>query len=469
MSKTDQLNVNLTARQSRAWVELDDPTVREVCYGGAKGGGKSWLLCVWMYTKLSQIAADEQLKPSDNPPHVAWMGRKQGTDFVMTTLQTWQDVIPVNRYEIKSATDKHPKHIVIDGRIAVDFGGLDRQETIQKFNSAEYIIIAVDQAEETTRDDVAVLRATRRMTLSGRKQDYKGFWTANPAQCWLRDQFINSTNPKYKFVPALPGDNPYLPEGYIQTLEEAFGHRPDLLQAYLYGSWDSLSGADQIIKLAWIDEAKIKVFQGVPKRPRLVVDTARFGDDETVIFYMETTDILDQFIMPHCRTTEISDKLLDMEHKYKCPIVVESTGGDLGAGVLDQLAKKGVRTVTFTPQGKTSNDRYVNQRAEAWGETGKAFSQGKISLLYACGSEFDRTKLVNQLTAPTYKFANSGKTMVASKEEIKAQAGWSPDRGDAYVIGIWSYTKVPMLDAYVIDNGDEDEVAMSYGVRSAFV
>ena len=58
---------------------------------------------------------------------------------------------------------------------------------VNKFNSAEYGFVAVDQAEETERDDIMVLKASRRMKIQGRDLPlpYMGLWTANPAACWL--------------------------------------------------------------------------------------------------------------------------------------------------------------------------------------------------------------------------------------------------------------------------------------------
>jgi len=44
-----QLRVKRTDRQKQAWSALDRPDVRRLLYGGAKGGGKSFFLCVWAF------------------------------------------------------------------------------------------------------------------------------------------------------------------------------------------------------------------------------------------------------------------------------------------------------------------------------------------------------------------------------------------------------------------------------------
>ena len=166
--KTVEFSPILTQRQSVAWHAIHDSSIVDVMYGGAKGGGKSHFLCVWVFTTAMQIAQQFGLARTGNPLHVGWFGRKQATDFAGTTLQTWRTIIPPELYQIRGGTERDVKHIIIDGRIAVDFGGLDKQENINKFNSAEYCFIAVDQAEETTRDEVSVLRASRRMRINGK-------------------------------------------------------------------------------------------------------------------------------------------------------------------------------------------------------------------------------------------------------------------------------------------------------------
>jgi hypothetical protein len=449
--KEVQLQVERTEQQRKAWQALADPKVRRLMYGGAKGGGKSWFLCVWMFTVVWAIMVQAKLKPSKNPPHVAWFGRKQATDLTGTTLQTWREVIPEEYYKLRGGTERDPKHILIADRIAIDYGGLDKQENINKFNSAEYIIVAIDQAEEVSKDDISVLRGSLRMVLKDPnskplKIPFKELYTANPRQCWLKDDFINNPKDNARFVPALPSDNPYLPDSYVQTLTEAFEHRPELLEAYLHGSWDALEGADQIIKSRWLTESVGKVLAGYGKRPRLAVDTARFGDDETVIYYFDLFDVKEQWIMPQCRSTEISNKLAALSRQRgNCPCVVEATGGDIGAAVIDELTELGVETVLYNPQGKAKEEeKYYNMRAEVWSTAAKMLSRGESEFNLDCMSENDIITLRSQLCSPTYKFRN-GKTLVESKADIKARLGRSPDRADCWVIGQWSYNEVSAI------------------------
>ena len=437
------MTYELTTRQGQAFQVLNDPAVTDVLFGGAKGPGKSWFLCWWAWWLTKQIIKQFNLQPTDTPPHIGFIGRKQSVDFTMTTLQTWQEIIPRASYTIKGATDRHPKHILIEGRAAIDFGGFDRQETVNKFNSAEYVFIGVDQAEELTQDDVSILRASRRMKLGGKQLRYKGLFTANPAPSWLKPEFIDAPPPQNRFVQALPSDNPHLPTTYIGILQEAFKHRPELLQAYLYGSWSSIEGPNQIIKSQWLVDAKFRGRQEY-LRTFLVCDPARYGDDECVIYLMHDSEIAEKIILPYCKTTQISNRLARMSRQNDdCPAVVESIGADLGAGVLDELEDLKVPTIQYNPAGAPREpEKYINMRAEAWDIAARALCEGMLpqsnSLLTMASSYIT---LETQLCVPTYKFKGA-KMLVEAKEDIKKRLGRSPDHADTFIMALWAWPQI---------------------------
>ena len=452
-------NLKLTRRQLEAYLALNDPSVVDVMYGGAKGGGKSVFACWWGNMWANAIVKKYGLKPSVHPPHIGFMGRKQAVDFSGSTLQTWHEVVPEGSYELKGASDKHPKHILINKTVAIDYGGFDREETINKFNSAEYVFIIVDQAEELTQDDVSVLRAARRMKIAGKELHYKGLFTANPAPCWLRGEFILDPPVENRFVQALPADNPHLPSTYVRMLQESFKHRPHLLQAYLYGNWDLLEGVEQVIKESWIVQAMSRTPDYWPYLKRYIaVDTARFGDDETVILVMLNSDIIEKIVMPYCKTTQISALVSGKSEFYSnCPIVVESTGADIGAGVIDELSDMGRDVTTFNPAGASSDPKkYYSARCEAWHRVGQMFASGLLdpaSNMAMCLTDHKEDSvrygmdqlMRSQLCAPLYKW-RSGKLVIEPKDETKKRLGRSPDHADAYIIGLRAWSQMPRIE-----------------------
>ncbi|KKN73187.1 hypothetical protein LCGC14_0403600 [marine sediment metagenome] len=429
-------------KQTIAFNTLKQPAIDELLYGGAKGGGKSVFGCLWCYLQAYEIA--QRFFPKAPPTHpltVGFMGRKVGKDFKDTTLGTWKRFIPFDRYKIVGK----PAEIIIEDRVKILTGGLDRSEEVQKFNSAELAFFFIDQAEETNVDDISVLRASLRLTIQDKELAYKGLFTANPRTCWLKDEFISNPTPNRKFVQALPGDNPLLPKKYIETLRDAFKHRPELLQAYLFGDWDSFEGPEQIIKDAWLRNAKESVASERVHKKYLVCDTARFGDDETVIFLMDNAEIEKQVIMPYCDHDEIAGRLAILSAQNDdCTIVVESVGSDIGAAVITDLRKMKKHVIEYTPQGQSIDpDKFYNQRAEAWHTAAKILSDGKFDRITNCPVNCRNmdSKTRGQLCVPTYEYRN-GKILIESKKKIKTRLGNSPDRADTYVIGLWAWKKI---------------------------
>jgi hypothetical protein len=169
----------LTARQTMAFDALARSDVKEVLYGGAKGGGKSVFGCLWCFQRALEIIEECEIGPRKHPIPIGFMGRKRGVDFTNTTLETWKRFIPDSAYTIKGK----PAEIILFDRVKILTGGLDNTEIVNKFNSAEYAFYFIDQAEEVDREQIGELRATTRLIINGKKLPGKGLFTATPPRC----------------------------------------------------------------------------------------------------------------------------------------------------------------------------------------------------------------------------------------------------------------------------------------------
>ena len=420
-------------RQIEALTALGRPEIRECCYGGAKGGGKSVFGCCWSALRAMAIIRRFHLKRAKDPLPVGWMGRRRGSDFRTTTLETWRRFVPKQMWRIR---EQH-NEIIIREAVKIQYGGLDDTGSIQKFNSSQLAFFFLDQAEECSLDDVGELRATlNRLIINGETIAGKALLTANPRLGWLKDQFILAPKPHQVFIQALPADNPWLDPSYVDVLKDSFRHRPGLLRAYLYGDWDSFEGEDQIILSRWIREANARHLHRPSVRRFVTCDVARFGDDETVIYDMEDTDIVGEEIFGKRATTYTANKCFIHQHRMGgVPVVIDATG--VGGGPADQLREMGVDVIEFegaaTPRDPK---RYVNVRAEAWGEAARGFNEGDTELHH--GDPI----LEGQLCTPQYKF-RGGKVLIEKKADIKKRVGRSPDRADAYVQGQWALPMIP--------------------------
>jgi hypothetical protein len=426
-----QFAIQYSQRQTEALHALNDPGVREVLYGGGRGGGKSAFGCIWSVRHAFQLAAEHGLQPTRYPLPVGFLGRKVGTDFNDTTLEVFKRVIPAELYEIRS----QDKEILLAGHaMKLCYGGLDSEQDRHKALGAEYAFLFLDQAEEMTEADVADLRGALRLSINGKPVPSKTLLTANPCQGWLKRDFIISPAADRRFIQALPKDNPWLPPDYAQTLRRAYQHRPELLAAYMEGSWDSFTGANQLIRGAWIENARqIRLYRDKTFR-LLSCDVARFGDDETVIYDLKNTDIVEVEIYGQRNTDHTANRLCTRSRAAgNCVVVVDACG--VGGEVVGQLRAMGVPVIGLDSGGKPVDERqFTNVRAEMWWRVAQMFAESEIQLTYT------DDVLSGQLQASEYDYAPGGKLRCRAKAEVKAKLGRSPDRADAYVMGVYALT-----------------------------
>lgn len=419
------IKVKLTLKQTKCRDAFWNPEITSILFGGAMGGGKSWIGCRLLDEYATRTIERFDLQPTKYPIQLGFLGRYRGVDFNDTTLETWKRTIP-NHYYIRT----QDKEIVIEDRVKYAYGGLDSTEAVSKFSSAEFAVIFIDQAEECDRDKVAVLMSRFRLKINDTPLPYKSLFTANPKNCWLKDEFVLGNDSKKVYIPALPAENPHLPDSYRASIEDAFKHRPELLIAYLEGSWDSLEGADIIIKDIWVREAS-EVHISYVGRPKRVFgcDIARYGDDRTVIYYLEGTDILDEMIFGQKDTMYTAGRVHIWAQEKKPDLIGIDVIG-LGAGVADRLREMGNKVLDYNGAGKPQNEeKFGNLRAESWWNTGRRFAEKDIKLTWK------DEEVRRELSCASYLIKN-GKIWAEAKEDIKKRLMRSPDKADAYIIGL---------------------------------
>jgi hypothetical protein len=435
-----ELRVKLTDKQTACWYAFWNPTITSILYGGAVGGGKTYIGCWLIFQYAIKIIERFGLPITKYPIPLGFMGRNQGVDFNKTTLEMWKRTIPQDQYYIREQS----KEIIIQDKVKYPFGGLDREEDVSKFSSAEFAVIFIDQAEECDRDKLSMLRSRFRLQINGEPLPYKELYTANPRNCWLKDEFVLGNDPKKIFIPALPSENPYLPPTYLDSIKEAFKHRPEELLAFVEGSWDSLEGADIVIKDIWIrDAAKVtKTYIGRPKRV-FGVDVARFGDDTTVCYCLDGTDITDEMIFGQKDTMYTAGKIHIWAIEKKPDLIGVDVSGGLGAGVADRLREMGDNVLDVNSAKKaTEEEKYYNLRAEMWWNAGRRFAEKDIKLTW------QDPELARELSVTSYDIRN-GRIIMDEKDDVKILLGRSPDKADAYIIGLKT-----LDDAVIVDNFD---------------
>lgn len=417
----------MTPKQTAAFKLLTNPDDLGLLYGGAKGGAKSFLACIWVKVQAEFLIKLFGLKPSDKPLPVGFFGRKIGKDFRDTTLETFKRIIPADHYRLHD--DEH--EIIFHETVKVFCGGLDNKERINKFNSAEFAFFAIDQAEETDRDDVSVLQASLRLKINGIQPPYKQLYTANPADMWLKNDYIDSPQPRCHFIPALYTDNPHLPTNYRETLEAAFRYNEPLLKAYRDGDWKSLQATNALITNLMLNELKgIRLHHKQIRR--IISCDPSLGGDDCPIQMIENGKVGDEVILHERDPMKIAGECVVMMNKWSCPNFVIDYSGGLGEGIAARVREIKPRariTSLNSSESAINEERFSNVRAEMWWDVMEQIFDKEIP--YPEDEELRR-----QLTAVRFKVVGSnGKIQLEEKKETKKRLGRSPDEADAFVMG----------------------------------
>jgi len=496
-SRAKQVKFTLTARQTKAWEIIETCRLSHACellFGGAKYGGKTYAGCIYSFLYALWLIEAFKIAPSRFPLLIGFMGRKVAKDFYEQTLEVFKQAIPTEAFEIRG----NPPEVIIGQAVKFITGGFDRGSTL-RFKGQALCWAFVDQAEELTADDIAELRAHTFWRMRIGQVTLPGciYLTANPAACWIEDDYDLSGRDTVKilgslptgqtgdgqagrncgqegairryFVQALPSDNDWLDPRYLETIKTSFQHRPELLSAYLYGSWDHLEGADIVIKKEDLARALATVPAEDTELRRIVAcDPARLGSCETVIYCLENGRIIDEQIFGQRTADATCAYIVEMAWRHAIagkalPVIIDADG--LGGPIADWLGTRGLRVIAVHGAGKSQHPtRFHNLRAQIWWEAGSKFAKGQIALKSAKGRVHHDPVLHKQLCSVKYSIQR-GRILIESKTEMLAQGRPSPDRADAYVLGLYGLDlvePVSPISHWIEENEPDRQLAESY-------
>lgn len=223
---------------------------RYVCFGGARGPGKT-------RTLVEHILAT-MLRWEGIPILVC---RKDLKDLKSTFLREWIHVIPKEFYSPEYGGQYHKGENwfrFFNGSL-LQLGELKDWES---YKSATLGMVAIDEANEVEEDAFVNLDPTLRWTtgkgLCKRPECaalgpefardhsehplYQIVMATNPAPGWVKQRFwepwkSGHERPRHAFISATAFDNPSLPPDFIPTLMES--HNATWVQNYVYGDWSA--------------------------------------------------------------------------------------------------------------------------------------------------------------------------------------------------------------------------------------
>ena len=409
-----------TEKQLEALSLLTDNITDYVGYGGAAGGGKSYIGCMWLILLGSELAGAK-----------FFIGRDNIKDTKASVLKTWSDI---SKNKIGFSAYKFNDYgIVFDNGTEIELLDLSfypqKDPLFERFGSKEYTAGWIEEASQVQYLAFEVLK-TRVGRWKNENVKSKILCTFNPKKNWVDTifyrPFINKREtPETKFIYALPSDNPYLPEDYIKRLHELIDNSTK--QRLLYGNFDYDDDPTSLIDYEQISEfwERRPIITG---KKYITADIARYGSDKAVIMVWDGFSILEIVTFDLSSTTDIQNSIRALKTKYGVlnhNIIVDEDG--VGGGVVDTLRCKG-----FVNNSSPKNNSYSNLKAECGYKLAGLFDNLSISAHVKNDIQDIINADLGQLK--TFDSDKDGKLKILPKEKIKENIGHSPDYLDNFIM-----------------------------------
>lgn len=217
-------------------IEFCKATNKYICYGGARGGGKSHVsrikmcLLAFNYPGIQILLLRRTLKEL-RENHVLQLQK------LLKDIAVYKD---------------NTKEFLFPNGSRIVLGYCDNEKDVLQYQGQAYEVIVLEEATHFTEFQFQTLTESNRMSGNLKKAFVpRMYFTCNPGgvgHSWVKRLFIDkdykvTENPEdYIFIPSLVFENKYIMEkdpNYVKVLENL---PEDRKQAMLYGNWDVFDG-----------------------------------------------------------------------------------------------------------------------------------------------------------------------------------------------------------------------------------
>ena len=408
----------------KAWANDD---IDEVLYGGAKGGGKSFIGC-------SLIFADAFMYPNTQ----YFIARKQLNDLRRFTIPSIYEVlngwgIPQKSYKYNGQDNYFELHN--DSRVLLlDCRYLPSDPQYQRFGSMQFTRGWIEEGGEFDYDSYSNLKISIGRW-KNKEYNLKGklLITANPSKNFLYKNFYQpykaGTLEQWKaFIQALPYDNKMLPKEYIESLERTLKGAEK--QRLLHGLWEydddptALCDYDRILAIFENDQII------TDKETYLTADIARFGSDLCVIGVWRGWELIEIHTLAISAMTEVQGLIHTLRMKYSIPkgnCIADEDG--VGGGVVDNTGIIGFKNNGSPIEENGQATNYKNLQTQCLYKLAERINNNGI-YISADLSERTRERIVEELEQIKSDNKDGQRLSVINKDTVKQHIGRSPDYRD---------------------------------------
>lgn len=436
--------INPFPKQHQAYLKLFDDYTRFLLYGGAAGGGKTWIGCEWLLLSCYRY------------PGTKWfIGRNELTRLMGSSYLTFRKVCAYHKIPATDWVFNGQYHYIefVDGTAKgsridlLDLAYLPSDPDYERLGSMEYTGGWIEEAGEIHFKAFDVLK-TRVGRWMNREYNLlpKLLITCNPTHNWLYRMFYKpfkegKLSLGYSFIKALYTDNPYTAADYGRQLDTIVD---PILRARLrngdweYGESNSIFNYDAIIDLF-----TNTVVQSSEKY--LTGDIARYGHDKTVEGFWQGYNLFGlSWDIKQGIDTTITKTRTNLV-KYGIPYshtILDDDG--VGGGAVDVL--RGVKGFIGnatpikridTKTKKEIKENYRNLRSQCYFVFAEKVNNHEVSISAEL-TEQEKEWIIEELQQIKAK-DNSGDQpyQIVVKEEIKDAINRSPDFADMLMMRVY--------------------------------
>jgi hypothetical protein len=434
-----EYNFKPLTRQSEALKFLSvDSDVETILYGGAAGGGKTMLGCMWQILRRLKYPGTRSL-----------IGRAKLDTLKKTTMNTFFQV--AQQIGLKAGEDfayNQQSHIIKFSNgseiILADLFLYPADPQMTDLGGLELTDVFIDEATEITEKAYSIVSSRIRYKLNEFGLKPKILLTCNPSKGWIYNQFYlpykNQNLPEHRaFVQALPGDNIHLPDSYVTSLTRLpEADRKRLLE----GDWEFDNSSDRLYmydELMRCFREPMAVGEGY-----ITADIARLGKDRTVLCVWKGLSCIDIVVLRQKRQDEVKAEIqrLMNQHGIRLSNVLADADG-VGGGLVDSLRCREFMNGSKAVRGT----QYMNLKADCYFRLGELIDKNEITLPIKWQEDIVKELELIRRVDPD----KEGKLRVTSKDTISQRTGGiSPDIADAIMMRAFfelnrNYTKYAFI------------------------
>jgi len=421
------IDATFTKTQGQALEYLFDNKTTEVLYGGAAGGGKSFIGCAWIILLCIKYPKTRYL-----------IGRSKLDTLKKTTLNTLFEVCSI--YGIKSG-----EHYSFNGstNIITFFNGSEvilkdlflypSDRNFDSLGSLEITGAFIDECNQITEKAKNIVASRIRYKLDEYGLIPKMFLSCNPAKNWVYTEFYRlaktNTLPTYKkFIQALVDDNEFVSKHYKGQLEKLDRLSKERL---LFGNWEYDASDDNLIEYNSI----LNLFSqtGLEGNKYITCDVARFGTDKSVVMLWSGLTVTNIKTFDTNTITELADyiKTLQQKEGVKTNNILADEDG-LGGGLIDILRIKGFQNNSRP----LKNENYQNLKTQCYYKLADLVNKGQVGIVN--DNITTRQHIIEELEQVRSKDQDKdNKNKIVDKDTVKAIIGRSPDYADCLAMRMY--------------------------------